>query len=585
MANVNTSAAPPTHAGTAGATAVRVGDLLLERGLITSDQLDAALAHQRSHGGEKLLGEVLVELSFVSEEQVMAVLAEAYGLPYARLEPALVDSEVVELLPRDFIEQHAVVPMFLVRGMLTVAVAEPANVFLVEEIQRRTGHGVQIVAATGHSIQQVLDQLNPRERVLVVDVMDDLKDDDVVAVERAARELAEAVQAGDDSPTVKLVNYLMYQAVQEGASDIHIEPGEDALRVRFRVDGRLYEKMTPPAAMLPAIVSRLKIMSSLDISERRLPQDGGVRAVIDRRPIDLRVSTMPGRFGEKAVIRIIDKRNVVTSLDEIGFGGASLEQYRALIQRPNGIVLVTGPTGSGKSTTLYATLHEINDVTRNISTVEDPVEYNLPGVNQFQVNNKAGFTFASALRSLLRQDPDVVMVGEIRDQETARIAVQAALTGHLVFATLHTNDAPSAVTRLYNIGVEPYLIAASLRGVLAQRLVRRLCPHCRRAAQPEPGVEPMLATLAGEERVEGGIYEPGECARCRRTGYSGRLGMFELYVPGDESLDAISRGAGLQELRTLAGADGVYHKLGEDGVAKLLAGHTSVEELVQATSV
>ncbi len=581
MVMANEPAQGTTPAAIAGS--IRVGDLLLERGLITNEQLDQALAHQRAHASDKLLGEVLVELSLVSEEQVMAVLAEAYGVPYARLEPALVDPELVELLPREFLQQNVVVPMFLVRGVLTVAVAEPANVFLIEELARRTGHQVQIVAGTHRTIAQTLEHMGPAEEVHVVDdVMDDLKANDLLAAEQ---QVAEAAHGADDSPTVKLVNYLLHQAVQEGASDIHIEPGEEALRVRFRVDGRLYEKLNPPPGMLPAIVSRLKIMAQLDISERRLPQDGGVRAMIDRRPIDLRVSTMPGRFGEKAVVRIIDKRNVVTSLDQIGFEGQMLQRYRKLIARPNGIVLVTGPTGSGKSTTLYATLHEINDVARNISTVEDPVEYNLPGINQFQVNAKAGFTFAGALRSLLRQDPDVVMVGEIRDQETARIAVQAALTGHLVFATLHTNDAPSAVTRLYNIGIEPYLVAASLRGVLAQRLVRKLCPHCRKPAEPDPTIQRMLEGLSGGEAITGQICEPAGCTRCRRLGYAGRLGLFELYIPGDESLDAISRGAGLQELRDMARQDSYYATLARDGLAKLTTGQTSVEELVQAMAI
>ena len=583
MVMANGTAQGGSTPGPAASASIRVGDLLLDRGLITSEQLDEALAHQRAHASDKLLGEVLVELSLVSEEQVMGVLAEAYGVPYARLEPALVDPEVVELLPREFLQQNAVVPMYLVRGVLTVAVAEPANVFLIEEVARRTGQQVQIVAATHKTIAQTLEHVGPAEEVLVVDdVMDDLKANDLLASEHEA---AEAAHAADDSPTVKLVNYLMHQAVQEGASDIHIEPGEDTLRVRFRVDGRLYEKLNPPPAMLPAIVSRLKIMAHLDISERRLPQDGGVRAMIDRRPIDLRVSTMPGRFGEKAVVRIIDKRNVVTSLDAINFQDAMLERYRKLISRPNGIVLVTGPTGSGKSTTLYATLNEINHVARNISTVEDPVEYNLPGINQFQVNNKAGFTFASALRSLLRQDPDVVMVGEIRDQETARIAVQAALTGHLVFATLHTNDAPSAVTRLYNIGIEPYLVAASLRGVLAQRLVRKLCPHCRKPAQPDATVQRMLEAMGDGTALDGQVCEPGGCTRCRRMGYAGRLGLFELYVPGDESLDAISRGAGLHELRQMARQDSYYATLVDDGLAKLTTGQTSVEELVQAMAI
>jgi type IV pilus assembly protein PilB len=368
--------------------------------------------------------------------------------------------------------------------------------------------------------------------------------------------------------------------VKDGASDIHIEPGENLLRVRFRIDGRLAEKLRPPFQMHAAVTSRIKIMAGMDISERRLPQDGGIHVMMDKRPIDLRISTMPTKCGEKVVIRIIDNEKTSVNLEKLGFGYETLKQWRKLIALPNGILLVTGPTGSGKSTTLYASLQEMNSDDVNICTVEDPVEYNLAGVNQFQVNDKAGFTFANALRALLRQDPDVIMVGEIRDQETAKIATQAALTGHVVLSTLHTNDAPAAITRLFNIGIEPYLVSASVAGVMAQRLVRKLCQTCKEA------YEPTINERRQIEKVSAGvdkIYRAKGCPRCRNLGYSGRIGIYELFVPDDEVLDKISNGASLNEVRDLARASGMK-PLRVDGMEKVKAGITSLEEVYRVTA-
>jgi type IV pilus assembly protein PilB len=390
-------------------------------------------------------------------------------------------------------------------------------------------------------------------------------------------------QAAKDSPVIKLVNYLIYGAVQDGASDIHIEPGDRSMRVRYRVDGSMFEKLKPPHQMLPAVVSRIKIMAGLDIAERRVPQDGGITVLLDKRPIDLRVSIMPGKFGEKVVIRIIDNSKVLASLEKLGFSYLMIDRFRQVLHQPNGVVLVTGPTGSGKSTTLYAMLREVCDDAVNICTVEDPVEFNLPGVNQFQVNEKAGFTFAGALRALLRQDPDIIMIGEVRDRDTATIATQAALTGHLVLSTLHTNDAPSAVTRLFNIGVEPYLVAAALRGVLAQRLLRKVCTHCKEPMEITPAIARTLERLSeGGEPIKT-IYKGEGCPKCRKTGYAGRIGIFELFIPDDELLDAISRGATLQEIRRLTSATG-YTTLRQDGLEKVRAGLTTVEELIGATT-
>ena len=564
---------------------VRIGELLESKGLIDRTQIDEAVAHQKEKGHNKLLGEVLVELGLVTEEQVMEVLAEAYGIPFARITPKVCDPKAIDALPRDFLEKQCTLPLFLVNGKLTVAVHEPSNVFLVEEIARLSDCSVQIVAATAKDILATLEAHSPHSNVFVLDdIVSEAAGDNLTLVEHQVTDLGDLEQMAGDSPVIKLVNYLISSAIDDGASDIHIEAGDKTLRVRFRVDGSLFEKMRPPPQMHPAVVSRIKIMAGLDIAERRVPQDGGFTVMAEKRPVDLRVSIMPGKFGEKVVIRIIDNRNTLANLSKVGFSYAMLEDFRHVLHQPNGVVLVTGPTGSGKSTTLYGMLSEISDDSVNICTVEDPVEYNLTGVNQFQVNDKAGFTFASALRSLLRQDPDVIMVGEIRDKDTAKIATQAALTGHLVFATLHTNDAPSAVTRLFNIGVEPYLVAASIRGVLAQRLFRKICPQCKEVVEVSHADRRALDRLAAGGPPIETIYRGAGCKKCRHTGHSGRVGVFELYIPDDEALDATSRGASLQEIRRLAAAAG-YTTLLQDGIEKVRAGVTTLEELFKNAAI
>ncbi|MBL4702169.1 MAG: Flp pilus assembly complex ATPase component TadA, partial [Phycisphaeraceae bacterium] len=418
---------------------VRIGDLLLKKGLITQEQITQALDYQRNRGHKKLLGEILIELDLVTEEQVCETLADAYDVPFARISPEVSDAKVVELLPREFLEKHSVLPLFHVRGKLTVAVNEPTNVFLIEEVSRLSDCPVQIVAVTLKDIQATLEAHLPNADVFVIDeIVEGEGANAMELVEGNIPDMHSLEASADDSPIIKLVNYIIFSAVDEGASDIHIEPDDNTFRVRNRIDGKLFEKMRPPYAMLPAVVSRIKIMAGMDISERRVPQDGAITVMLNKHPIELRVSTMPGKFGEKVVMRIVDNRNKVASLDNAGMNQDLLKQWKETLHRPNGIILVTGPTGSGKSTTLYGSLIELNDPTVNISTVEDPVESSIQGVNQFQTNDKAGFTFAIALRALLRQDPDVVMVGEIRDPETAKIAVQAALTGHVVLSTLHT---------------------------------------------------------------------------------------------------------------------------------------------------
>src|SRR3982750_290306 len=450
-----------------------LGQLLIDKGLIKPEQLERALEEQKRSNHQKLLGEVLVELAICTEDQITEALAQAYGVPYARISPRIADPKVIAALPKEFLEKHQVLPLFLVEGMLTVAVPEPANVFLVEEVERLSGYQVQVVAATVRDIRATLQGYLPSESVFVIDdIIEDVNPDEFSVIDQPIQDITNIEQMAGDSPVIKLVNYCIYNAVKDGASDIHIEPGENMLRVRYRVDGRLTEKLRPPYQMAAAVASRIKIMAGLDISERRLPQDGGIHVRMDKRPIDLRVSTMPGKHGEKVVIRVIDNDKASVNLEKLGFGYETLKKWRKLIASPNGVLLVTGPTGSGKSTSLYAVLQEINADDVNICTVEDPVEYALAGVNQFQVNDKIGFSFANALRALLRQDPDILMVGEIRDGETARIATQAALTGHLVLSTLHTNDAPGAITRLFNLGIEPYLVGATVAGVLAQQIGR-----------------------------------------------------------------------------------------------------------------
>jgi type IV pilus assembly protein PilB len=561
---------------------LQLGEMLVAKGLISAEQLKQALEHQSQKGHKKLLGEVLIDLNFVSEQQVLEVLAEGYGVPFATHTARIADPRVIEILPRDFIEDHKVLPLFLVRGVLTVAVSEPTNLFLIEEIQRRTGYEVQIVAVTASEIDATLRSYLPAANVFVIDdIYEDIDDADFSIIEKQVTELSDLQEVAGHSPVVKLVNYLIYSAVQDGASDIHVEPGDHHLRVRYRVDGRLFNKLAPPYQMHPAIASRIKIMANLDISERRVPQDGDIHVRMEGRPIDLRVSTMPGKFGEKVAIRIIDNRISSVSLDKLGFAGEMLEAWKQIIEQPNGVVLVTGPTGSGKSTTLYSVLNLINTEDLNISTVEDPIEASIPGVNQFQVNEKAGFTFATALRSLLRQDPDILMVGEVRDAETASIVTQAALTGHLVFSTLHTNDAPSAVTRLVNIGIEPYLVAATLRGVLAQRLVRKICPHCKETYEPDPVIRQAVESAGGP--IES-LYRGQGCSRCRGTGFAGRIGVFELLLPDEEILTAIAGGANLQELREVLVKSG-FMSLRSDGMQKVRGGLTTAEEVFYVTSL
>ncbi len=560
---------------TAVGTPRRLGDLLVAKGYLTSGQLDQALHLQKEGGRIRLLGEILVDLELCSEDQIVECLAKEYGFPHAKLDGRLHDPKVIEVLPREYIENNLVLPLFLVRGTLTVAISEPSNLFLVEEIRALTNLEVQVVAATPKDVRRMITSL-PDSKVFVIDdIIEDSQDANVTLIEEAIEDIGDIAEIAGQSPVIRLVNYIIFNAVKEGASDIHVEPGERCLRVRYRLDGRLHKSLEVPLHLLPAVSSRIKIMAGLDISERRLPQDGRVNVLLEGRKIDLRVSTFPTSKGEKTVIRVLDTRTVSLNLEDLGFAEDVLARFRDCIRAPNGIILATGPTGSGKSTTLYAALNAISSMENNVCTVEDPIEYHLPLINQFQVQEKIGLTFSKALRTLLRQDPDVIMVGEIRDEETARTAIQAALTGHLVFSTLHTNNAISAITRLINMGVEAYLIGAALNAVLAQRLVRRICPKCRQTYDPPRLVRKTLDRMGYQFDA---FYKGIGCKSCRNTGFKGRIAIHELLLINDDFRDGIIADPNLSRLRRLAHREDMVD-LACDGFRKVREGITTVEEI------
>ncbi|MBN2217974.1 MAG: Flp pilus assembly complex ATPase component TadA [Pirellulales bacterium] len=555
----------------------RLGDLLVAEAYLTEEQLQVALREQKKGGRNKLLGEVLVELEYCTEDQIVECLAKEYAVPYAKLDARMCDPKVVEVLPREYIENNLVMPLFVVRGTLIVAVSEPSNLFLIDELRGLTNLDVAIVASTPRDIRRMITAL-PNSKVFVIDdIIEDSESADVMLIEEAIEDIGDVEEIAGQSPVIRLVNYLIFNAVREGASDIHIEPAERCLRVRYRIDGRLHKSLEVPQHLLSAVNSRVKIMASMDISERRLPQDGRVHVLLEGRKIDLRVSTFPTTRGEKTVIRVLDTRSVSLNLEDLGFAEDVLTEFRRQIQAPNGIVLVTGPTGSGKSTTLYAALNAISTMENNVCTVEDPIEYHLPLINQFQVQSKIGLTFSKALRTLLRQDPDIIMVGEIRDEETARTAIQAALTGHLVFSTLHTNDACSAVIRLVNMGIEPYLIGAALNMVLAQRLVRRVCHKCREVYEPAKSIRHALEQMDCSLEQ---FYRGVGCKNCRNTGFKGRIAVHEILVVTDELRDVISNGPTTGNIKKVAKQEGMI-TLRHDGFRKVREGITTIEEVFQ----
>ena len=556
----------------------RLGDLLVSHGHLTIEQLEAALAEQMREAGAKLLGELLLEKGYCSEEHILECLAADCGIPFVRLDARMFDPKVFDTIPRDFIEKYTVLPLFKVRETLTVAVAEPTNVFLLDQLRDVAGCPVQVAAATAKDIRRMVQTYVPNTRVFVIDdIIDNATADAVELIEESIDDISADGDFGGESPIIRLVNYIIYNAVRDGASDIHIEPTER--QIRYRVDGTLYQSLELPPHLAAAIASRITIMSNLDISERRLPQDGRIHVLMEGRAIDLRVSTCPLMHGEKVVIRVLDDRSINIAIEQLGFSAEVLENFSHGIHQPNGIVLVTGPTGSGKSTTLYAALNAVSTVEKNVCTVEDPVEFQLGLVNQFQVNEKIGLSFAAVLRSLLRQDPDIIMVGEIRDTETARVAIQAALTGHLVFSTLHTNDAASAVTRLVDMGVESYLIAASLNMVLAQRLCRRICPKCKTAYEPPKHMQAAMQRMGLDVEA---YYRGRGCKRCRNTGFSGRIAIHELLVIDEELRKMITGSASLEAIRSYARENGMV-TLRYDGLCKVKEGITTIEEVFRVS--
>jgi type IV pilus assembly protein PilB len=555
----------------------RLGEVLQKRGDLTGDQLGKALEQQREHGGA--LSTHLVKLGFVTEEKLLSYLEREYRLPV--VDPLSLDipREVLAIVPQALVLKHHLVPTSLVRSTLTLAMADPSNLMAINEVKFLTGYDVKVAVAAPtviqHSIERYYDTHTDYDEVLSQlgnESVEVLHDDDEI-------DLQELERATEEAPVVRLVNALLTDAIRKRASDIHVEPYEKMLRVRFRIDGVLYEIMQPPLRLKNAITSRIKVMAQLDIAERRLPQDGRIKMKLaGMKEMDFRVSVLPTMFGEKVVLRLLDKSNLQLDMTKLGFEEKALKYFKDAIYKPFGMVLVTGPTGSGKTTTLYSALAELNKVGTNISTAEDPIEFNLVGINQVQMHDEIGLNFAASLRAFLRQDPDVIMVGEIRDFETAEIGVKAALTGHLVLSTLHTNDAPSTVNRLLNMGVEPFLVASSVNLIMAQRLARVICPHCKEESPVAPEVLPELG-WTGEPFM---AFRGAGCTGCSNTGYKGRIALYEVMPLGDELREAILSGATALDLKRTAVQAGMK-SLRQSGLSKVADGMTTIEEVMRVT--
>jgi type IV pilus assembly protein PilB len=558
-----------------------VGELLRTRGAVNDEQLATAQRVVKQTPGKRLAA-VFVEMG-IDEVAVQQAVADTSGLAFERIDPNapdVVDQKAFHRLTPDFCRTNLLLPLRREGSRLVVGTTNPDDVFLLDDVKRRVGvASIKHVLVTAFDIRGYLELLtaNESQDYNVDEILSDVDADDVEIVKEDKND--PDLEDAESSPVVKYVNHIIQTAMKEGASDIHIEPDEKTLKVRFRIDGVLFEMMNPPRKMHAALTSRIKIMSNLDIAERRLPQDGRIRVTVLGRKLDLRVSTIPTPKGEKTVMRILDNRSINVTLDELGFAEETLMIWKNQIAQPHGILLVTGPTGSGKTTTLYASIQQMDLHKLNISTVEDPVEYNLANITQIQTHEKIGMTFAAALRSLMRQDPDVIMVGEIRDMETATIAIQAAMTGHLVLSTLHTNDAPASITRLINIGIEPFLVGAAVTSVLAQRLVRRICKHCNQ----EMPVNQEMAELLTMHGISATTIRHGKgCDKCRKTGYGGRCGLYELLVLDDHLRDQIARNPNVTEFRRMCTGRGMV-TLREDGFKKIASGVTTVEEVLSVT--
>lgn len=572
-----------------------MGDILIKEDVINLDQLKTAIQEQKETG--KRLGETLLNLGYIDEHQLVAYLSKQYGVPAINLDQFDISLDVLKSVSRESAIKHKLIPINKSGSTLVVAMSDPSNIFAVDDLKFATGHNIEVVVTSERSIRNAIERLygsqqewedarKAQENTAAVDkLMGDL---DEFLIEISGEEnidLNDLERASEEAPVIKLVNHLLMDSIRKGASDIHIEPYEKSLRIRYRIDGVLYDIMHPPLKLKNAVSSRIKVMSNLDIAERRLPQDGRIKVKMNQnRTMEYRVSVVPTLFGEKVVMRILDKESLQLDLTKLGFYDDQLEVFRRSIYQPFGMVLITGPTGSGKTTTLYSSLMDLNQADVNISTAEDPVEYSLPGVNQVQVHEEIGLTFASCLRSFLRQDPDIILVGEIRDYETAEIAIKSALTGHLVLSTLHTNDAPSTITRLLNMGVEPFLVTASLNAIVAQRLVRVVCHDCKQETEVAPQV--LIDLGVPPKEVSDYIVYKGKgegCKTCSGTGYKGRLAVFEVMELTDELKEFILSGASSLEIKREAFRQGM-RTLRQSALQKLKNGVTSIEEVVRNTA-
>jgi len=574
-------------------TSGKLGELLIRENLIKPPQLQQALEHQREHGGR--LGSSLVKLGFLTADEITAILSRQYGIPSINLEYFEADPIVIRLIPMETAMKYQVLPLSRVGSSLTLAMADPANVYAMDDIKFMTGFNIEPVVASEASIAEAItkhygsveEQERKKEIEDLVSFIDDGQTEtvEVESVDESALNLAALERAAEEAPVIKLVNYILADAVERGASDIHLEPYEKEYRVRYRIDGELQNVMQPPVRLRDAMISRIKIMAKLDISEKRLPQDGRIMIRMmhngRKKQLDFRVSVLPTLYGEKIVMRLLDKDNLRLDMTRLGFEPEALEKFQRAILKPYGMVLVTGPTGSGKTNTLYSSIAQLNKPDINILTAEDPVEFQLPGINQVQMKEQIGLNFATALRAFLRQDPNIIMVGEIRDFETAEIAVKAALTGHLVLSTLHTNDAPSTISRLVNMGIEPFLVATSVHLICAQRLTRRVCEHCK----VEDKVRPQFLVDAGFTPQEAKTVKPchgAGCTVCNSKGYKGRVGLYEVLEITDELRELILVGASALELRKRAIEQGMI-SLRRSGLLKVAAGVTTLEEVIRET--
>ncbi len=560
-----------------------LSDILYEKGLITEEQLERILKIQEDNN--KDLQKIIIDLDILKKDEMMLALADEIGEKYVNLSDINIDPTIVVLIPEEMARRHQLIAIDKDEKKLTVAMANPLDVFAHDELKIRLGYDIESVLSYGDDILKALDVVFgvTDEWDQVIGKIENMQIT-VLKEEEKEKSNISAISESEEAPVISLVNLVIMRAVKEKASDIHIEPfGEDTLKVRYRIDGILHDVMSLPRKLQLAVISRIKIMSDLDIAEKRLPQDGRIQVNIVGRKINIRVSILPAVTGESAVLRILDPSSILLELGSLGFSPDILPNYLSLIKRPNGIILVTGPTGSGKSTTLYTTLNLLNSTEKKIMTIEDPVEYRLKGISQVQAKPKIGLTFAAGLRSFLRQDPDIMLVGEIRDKETAEIAVQAALTGHIVLSTLHTNDAPSSVIRLIDMGIEPFLISSSVIGIIAQRLVRSICPKCKKEIKITPDIEKILDEYKiSNNKIS--LYKGEGCSYCKNTGYKGRIAIFELMVITENIRDLISKNVPTGKLREAAIKEGMC-QLREDGIKKVCEGITTIDEILRVASI